>query len=221
MWGSYLKRDSLDPAVQTGKPHVRAGRKWNRRCCSGHTLAKTPGNCWLHTTGQSWLRMGSCTKEMVQGQQHGNKQKNPVVARMEEEMHKITAVSQQQLGRWTTWEAVTTRTITWADLWRTPQARPGFQIRATYDLLPSPWNLLPWYGVKVHCQLCNISNPDLKHILSDCKTALSQGMYRKLAETQQIGSLEATGLTHFKHESGSNLSGNGERLNNTHTHTHN
>lgn len=159
-------------------------------------VAKTPGNCWLHTTGQSWLRMGSCTKEMVQKPTRP-KQKNLVVARMEEERHEITAVSQQQQDRWTTWEAVTNRTITWADLWRTPQARLSLHIRVTYNLLPTPWDLLPWYGVKVPCQLCNISNTDLKHILSDCKNALSQGVYNKLAETQQIGSLEVTGLTHF------------------------
>lgn len=44
----------------------------NPSCHPGHTLAKTPGNCWLHTTGQSWLRMGSCVKETVQSHQEVN-----------------------------------------------------------------------------------------------------------------------------------------------------
>lgn len=100
------------------------------------------------------------------------------VARMDEESYKIIAVSQQQQGRCTTWEAVTNRTITWADMWRTPQARLSFWIRATYDTLPSPQNVYTWYGTEGPCHPYNFANPNLKHILSGCKTTLSQGRFR-------------------------------------------
>ncbi|KAG7222088.1 hypothetical protein INR49_016658 [Caranx melampygus] len=33
-------------------------------------------------------------------------------------------------------------------------------------------------GAKEPCQLCNTSKPNLKHILSDCTTTVSQGRYR-------------------------------------------
>ena len=61
------------------------------------------------------------------------------------------------------------RAVTWADMWRIPQVRLSFLIRATYDTLPSPRNL--------H-KLSDSQNPSLQHILPGCKAALYQGRYR-------------------------------------------
>ncbi|KAL6455748.1 hypothetical protein MHYP_G00355990 [Metynnis hypsauchen] len=80
-------------------------------------------------------------------------------------------------------------------MWKMPQARLSFLIRATYDTLPSPSNLSQWYGSDESCHLCNAPNPSLQHILSSCKTALAQGRYRwrhdqvlrKLAEVLEVG----------------------------------
>lgn len=113
------------------------------------------------------------------------------VIKIEEEGYKIKVVSQQHQGRWTTWEAVVNRTISWADLWRMPQARLCFTIRATYDTLPSPQNQHLWYGTGERCHLCSSSNPSLQHILSGCKTALTQGRFRVLCKLVEI--LEAQG----------------------------
>lgn len=46
-----------------------------------------------------------------------------------------------------------------ADLWRTPQARLSFMIKAAYGTLPSPQDLYLWYGTEATCQLCSSSNP--------------------------------------------------------------
>lgn len=121
------------------------------------------------------------------------------VRREAEEGYKVVAVTQSQQGRWTTWEAVADRSITWSDLWKLPQARLSFLIRATYDTLPSPQNLHRWYGTEEPCQLCGHQSPSLQHILSGCKTALTQGRYRwrhdkvlrKLAEAIETRRLEA------------------------------
>ena len=121
------------------------------------------------------------------------------MVRSEEEQYKVRALSQRQQGRWTTWEGVVNRTIKWSDMWKMPQARLSFLIRATYDTLPSPSNLSRWYGSEENCQLCNAPNPSLQHILSSCKTALAQGRYRwrhdqvlrKLAEVLEARRLEA------------------------------
>lgn len=88
------------------------------------------------------------------------------VVKMEEECYKIRAVSQHQQGRWTTWEVVINRAVTWADMWKMPQTRLSFLIRATYDTLPSPRNLHLWYSSEETCQLCDSQNPSLQHILS-------------------------------------------------------
>lgn len=77
-----------------------------------------------------------------------------------------------------TWEGVTDRPMSWSDLWKMPQARLSFLIKSTYDTLPCPRNLHLWFGAEESCPLCNTINASLQHILSGCKTALSQGRYR-------------------------------------------
>lgn len=48
----------------------------------------------------------------------------------------------------------------------------------TYDTLPCPQNLSLWFGKEECCSLCKTPGVSLHHILSGCKTALSQGRYR-------------------------------------------
>ena len=82
---------------------------------------------------------------------------------------------------------------------RMPQARLSFLIRATYDTLPSPWNLHVWYGTEATCKLCDSPKASLHHILSGCKVALTQGRYgwrhdrvlRELAEILEERRTEA------------------------------
>ncbi len=56
------------------------------------------------------------------------------------------------------------------------QAQP--LIRSTYDTLLCPQNLHQWFGAEETCPFCITINASLQHILSGCKTALSQGRYR-------------------------------------------
>ncbi|ROL44323.1 hypothetical protein DPX16_8745 [Anabarilius grahami] len=115
-----------------------------------------------------------------------------------EECYKVKAVCLKQQGRWTISEAIN-RNITCADMWKMPQARPSFLIRATYDILPSPQNLHFWYGLEKNCHPCSFQNSSIQHILSGCKAALIQGHYiwrhdqvlRKLAEVLEMRRLEA------------------------------
>ena len=121
------------------------------------------------------------------------------VARTEQERLNIKAVSQGQQGRWTSWEGLTNRSMSWSDMWKIPQARLSFLIRATYDTLPCPRNLHQWFGAEETCPLCNTINASLQHILSGCKIALSQGRYtwrhdlvlKKLAEVTEVCRREA------------------------------
>lgn len=121
------------------------------------------------------------------------------VARSEQERYTIKAVSQSSQGGWTAWEGVMGRHTTWPDLWKTPQARLSFLIRATYNTLPCPQNLHRWFGTDEICPLCNTINASLWHTLSGCNTALSQGRYRwrhdavlrKLAEVAEVCRREA------------------------------
>ncbi len=62
--------------------------------------------------------------------------------------------------------------LTWADIWRTPQAWFSFLMRAVYDTLPCPRNLSQWFGSE-ECPMCIEANTGLQHILSGCNVALT------------------------------------------------
>ncbi len=100
------------------------------------------------------------------------------VTRIEQEELRVRSVAQGQQGRWTTWEGVANRAISWAEFWKLPQARLSFLIRATYNTLPSPKNLHQWLGTEQSCDLCGTINASLQHVLSGWKTALTQGRLR-------------------------------------------
>lgn len=100
------------------------------------------------------------------------------VTRLEQEHFHRKAISQGSQGAWTRWDVTVNRRITWSDIWRTPQSRLSFLLRATYDTLPCPRNLTLWFGDEVGCPLCGNSKVSLQHILSGCKVALAQGRFR-------------------------------------------
>lgn len=100
------------------------------------------------------------------------------VTRMEEDKLLVKSVGQCQQGQWTEWEGILPRAVGWNDLWKMPQARLSYLIRATYDTLPSQSNLARWYGAEESCDLCGTAPGNLYHILCGCWTALVQGRYR-------------------------------------------
>ena len=96
---------------------------------------------------------------------------------LEEEERQAVAVGQAQQGAWTKWEEAEQRKVSWQELWRMEPIRIKFLIKAVYDLLPSPTNLVRW-GVAEdsrcgHCQ----ERGSLEHVLSACKESLTMGMY--------------------------------------------
>ncbi len=155
----------------------RRCRRWWEDCNTNKSWA------WSRQGGQAILWSKASKKE----------RKDLVVAevtRIEQDELRVRSVAQGQQGRWTTWEGVANRAISWVVFWKLPQARLNFLIRATYDTLPSPKNLHQWLGTEQSCDLCGTINASLQHVLSGCKTALTQGrlrwrhdqVFRKLAE---------------------------------------
>lgn len=68
--------------------------------------------------------------------------------------------------------------VTWAELWRLEPYRISFLLRSVYDTLPSPSHLYTW-GLREdpNCSLRG-KKGTLAHVLTVCKTALTQGRYR-------------------------------------------
>ena len=96
----------------------------------------------------------------------------------EMERERVTkTVQQSQQGRWTTWEDVVQRSISWNEVWKMSPYRLAFVIRSIYDQLPSKGNLRRWGLTEDYkCELCGESEI-LYHVLSNCKYVLN-GRYR-------------------------------------------
>ena len=119
--------------------------------------------------------------------------------RQEEEENRIQrAVGMSKQGAWMNWTNVMSRKISWDDMWKSAPYALKFLICSVYDLLPTPSNLHLWgKREEADCPLCG-RRGNLEHILSSCKTALSQGRYR-WRHDQVLREL-ATGIEEAKQE---------------------
>ena len=109
------------------------------------------------------------------------------------------AVQQSQQGQWTAWEGALQRSLSWNDLWHMAPLRISFILRSVYDLLPSNANLVKWgKSEDPSCPLCN-GRQTVEHVLSSCRTALTQGRYtwrhnqvlKELAEAVQFNATKS------------------------------
>lgn len=97
--------------------------------------------------------------------------------RAEDETRSSRSVQLGSQGNWMKWN-LPERKLTWQELWRYEPLQLSFLLRSVYDLLPSPTNLKLWkLSEDPSCPLCgNVGS--LRHIMSSCNTALSEGHYR-------------------------------------------
>ncbi|CAM4298856.1 unnamed protein product [Leuciscus chuanchicus] len=195
-------RETTDQLVRAAGIQIRTGRKWKAQEEVDRAIGRLKHHEVVGRVQEGRAGLGRGDVPLFWSKASREDRKAMVVAevaRTEHERLNIKAVSQGQQGRWTAWEGLTDRSMSWSDLWKIPQARLSFLIRATYDTLPCPRNLHQWFGAEETCSLCNTSNTSLQHILSGCTTALSQGRYRwrhdqvlkKLAEVSESCRKEA------------------------------
>ena len=93
--------------------------------------------------------------------------------RLNEDSRRVQkAIQQPQQGHWTSWDNALQKSLTWNSIWHVVTFWISFLIRSVYDA-----NLIRW-GKKEDstCPLCN-GRQTMKHVLSSCKVALSQGRY--------------------------------------------
>ena len=68
--------------------------------------------------------------------------------------------------------------LSWKSLLAMPPNLLSFCLNSTYDVLPSPSNLKRWrISSEACCNLCGKQICTTAHVLSACKTALTQGRY--------------------------------------------
>eukprot|EP00064_Thunnus_orientalis_P002837 superscaffoldBa00000219_g2845 len=150
-------RESTDPLMRNAYVSVQTGRKWQASIEVDKTISSLQHQ-EIVGRGLGWGEAPKATK----------KERKAVVVeevtRAEQELYKIKAVAQGRQGCWTTWAGTLNRSVSWAELWKIPQARLSFLLRATHDTLPYPRNLHQWFGKEESYPLCNTPNASLKHI---------------------------------------------------------
>ncbi|KAJ8332759.1 hypothetical protein SKAU_G00416550 [Synaphobranchus kaupii] len=195
-------RESSDHLVRAAGTQVRTGRRWKAEEEVDQAIGRLKHREVVGRVQVGRAGLGRSETPLFWSKASKRERKAMVVtevARSEQERYTIKAVRQSRQGGWSSWEGIMDRPMTWPDLWKIPQARISFLIRATYNTLPCPQNLHLWFGTEEICPLCNTINASLQHILSGCKTALSQGRYRwrhdavlkKLAEVAESCRREA------------------------------
>ena len=196
-----MLEDSDDLVVRSVQPKLRTGRKWKVkdavesakeslkiREIIGHTQTNRQG------LGSSKMEWWSKTK--------GKAKRDMVIQEIRNEEDKgrfQKAVQQSQQGQWTAWEGALQRSLSWNDLWHMAPLRISFILRSVYDLLPSNANLVKWgKSEDPSCPLCN-GRQTVEHVLSSCRTALTQGRYtwrhnqvlKELAEAVQFNATKS------------------------------
>ena len=171
--------ESRDKCVREAAPVLKTGRKWAaKKAVEDAKAALRIGDIMgqvQHGRGGLGLSSAPPTWHKAAPAQRRKLVVNEV-QKQEERMRCIKAISQAKQGEWMRWESVEQRKIGWQDLWSMEQSRISFLIRSTYDVLPSPQNLNLWVGEDPSCPLCS-SPATLRHILTGCKVALSQGRF--------------------------------------------
>ena len=167
--------DSRDPIVQGVQPDVRTGSKWKASVevadakydINIENLRGT-STIGLHGFGfDSNSKLSSprlrITEKVKDGIEHGRF---------------VTACQQPSQGRWTTWDNLEVRELSWSELWNVSNKRISMMIKSAYDVLGTPANLKTWkLQESDQCVLCEKSPCNLKHILSNCSVALGGGRY--------------------------------------------
>ncbi len=195
-------KESTDQLVRAAGPKIQTGRKWKAQEEVDMAISRLKHSEIVGRVQEGRAGLGRSETPLFWSKASKEERRAMVVAevtRTEQERLNIKAVSQSRQGGWMSWEGVTDRHLSWSDLWKIPQARISFLIRSTYDTLPCPRNLHQWFGTEELCPLCSTINASLQHILSGCRTALSQGRYRwrhdlvlrKLAEVTESCRQEA------------------------------
>ena len=172
-------RDSKDEKISGAGIEVRTGRKWSvsRAVELAESSLKHQDIVGTTNIGKEGLGTRKHQRWETSTQQERRSLVQTEIRKEAEQERMSRAVQLGPQGNWTRWQ-VPERKLSWQEIWHYEPLRLSFLLRSTYDMLPSPTNLYQWKLIDdPACPLCG-SPESLKHILSSCPTALSQGRYR-------------------------------------------
>ena len=175
-----MLRESKDSEVRDNPPDVRTGRKWKAEAATDEIVSILEHRDIIGSTQADRMGLGNGDfrpfKQMSQRERR--MAATAQVRKLEAERREVELVKCPQQGQIKRWEEhVIERKISWSEAWKWNTSRLSFLIRATYDVLPSPTNLVRWKIEDDDKCRCG-KRGTMKHILSGCGLALNRYTWR-------------------------------------------
>ena len=167
--------ESPDPSVAGNVPELFTGRKWKvadalRDAKAEVLVSEIRG---LTQTGTRGFGNSRTRKKAYRNQV------TAAIGHMEDSKLLSKAVQQALQGRWTKWENILQRDMSFNSLFRSSPRLISFTLGCTYNTVASPANLKRWgLADSEACVLCSAPKCTLRHILSVCPVSLSSGRFR-------------------------------------------
>ena len=177
-----MLRESRDPEIRDNPPDVRTARKWRAEEATDECVAILGQRDIVGAAQRSDDRTGVGGNPFkpfgTMTQRERRTAATEVVKEIEAEKREVHLVECSQQGQLLQWqEQVVERKIGWKEIWEWTTSRLSFLMRSTYDVLPSPVNLVRWKVQEDDKCLCG-ERGTMKHILSNCFPAMRRYTWR-------------------------------------------
>ena len=172
-----MLRESRDQEIRDDPPEVKTFSKWKAEAATDEAIEILKHKDIIGHTQTDRLGLGQGNFKAFSAMTTKERRNAAVceVKRIERGKRALHLVKCAQQGQCTKWEEkVIPRRITWRELWNWTPARTSFLLRATYDTLPSPANLVRWKIAKDDMCACGNNKGTLKHILTSCPWGLNK-----------------------------------------------
>ena len=175
-----MMRESRDQEISDRPPDVKTARKWKAEVATDEIISSLEHGDIVGPAQPDRLGLGNGDFRPFRKMSQRDRRKAAVgqVRKMEAEGREVHLIQCAQKGQVTRWEEhVVERKIGWSDIWEWNTSRLSFLLRSTYDVLPSPVNLVRWKVQDV--DKCRCGKPGtMKHILSNCHLGLNRYTWR-------------------------------------------
>ena len=175
-----MLRELRDQEISDRPPDVRTARKWKVEAATDEIISSLEHGDIVGPAQPDRLGLGNGYFRPFRKMSHRDRRKAAVgqVRKMEAEGREVHLIQCAQQGQVTRWEEhVVERQIGWSDIWEWNTSRLSFLLRSTYDVLPSPVNLVRWKVQEVDKCRCGKLGT-MKYILSNCHLALNRYTWR-------------------------------------------
>ena len=175
-----MLKESRDDAIKANPPSVKTGRKWQAEIETDNALEvlKHRDIVGAVQTGREGLGTHPFSPFC---RCNAKERRDAVIQQVKKECadeRYVKLVQCNQQGQCLQWEEfVVERKVKWADIWKWDVGKLSFLIKATYDTLPSPVNLMKWKIQTDDKCRCGATGT-MRHILSHCPLALERYTWR-------------------------------------------